>query len=93
MSSNRALYGVWIENALQKNDAQQLREIVEEVRETFYPPRIQPLYGVFINNAIQRGASDEELQQLLDTAEQTLSTLPAAVEQLRSKVGRGAKSS
>lgn len=80
------LYGVFIDQALATNDAQALRQIVEDVKQTFYPPVIQPLYGVWIKKSIERGASKEELQKLLKTAEETLSTLPEAVDQLRLKL-------
>lgn len=81
----RALYGVWIDQALSSDDPKQLRAVVEEAKKYF--PRPQPLYGVVIDDAIQRGASREELQQLLNDAEQTLKTLPDSVERLRGKIG------
>ncbi|HEX6159621.1 MAG TPA: hypothetical protein VF111_05605 [Thermoanaerobaculia bacterium] len=89
-SNLRALYGVWIDQALSSNDPKDLREVLQEAKKFF--PRPQPLYGVVIDDAIQRGASNEELQQLLSDAEQTLQTLPASVERLRAavtKVGNG----
>jgi hypothetical protein len=86
-SNLRALYGVWIDQALSSNDPNDLRAVLQEAKKYF--PRPQPLYGVVIDDAIQRGASQDELQQLLRDAEQTLQTLPASVEKLRARVGQG----
>ncbi|HEY0144178.1 MAG TPA: hypothetical protein VGF48_25045 [Thermoanaerobaculia bacterium] len=87
-SNPRALYGVWIDQALSSDDPNELRAVLKEAKKFF--PRPQPLYGVVIDDAIQRGASNEELQQLLTEAEQTLKTLPASVDKLRARVtGQG----
>jgi len=67
----RPLYGVWIDEALQSGDAEQMRAALQAAREHFPPGKPHILYGVIIDQAIQGGASREELQGLLDQAKAT----------------------
>ena len=80
----RALYGTWINEALQRNDPNELQEVVKRARDIHF----YPMYGVAIDKAIERGASTEELQELLERAEATLnSDLQGAIERLRKHLG------
>src|SRR6266566_1045321 len=86
-SKPHVLYGVWIDQALKSNDANQMREVLQEVRKQ-YPsgkggPVIVPLYGVFINHCIEQGASKEELEHLLEQAKSVrTSDLDGAIKKL-----------
>ena len=83
-SKLRALYGVWIDDALQSNDPNEMKEVLKAARDTV----IHPMYGVVIDKAIQRGASREELQRLLEQAEATLnSDLQGAISKLKQHLG------
>lgn len=83
-SRPRALYGVWIDEALQRNDPNELKEVVKAARDLC----IHPMYAVAINKAIERGASKEELQQLLQNAEAAASSdLQGAIAKLKQHLG------
>jgi hypothetical protein len=80
----RPLYGVWINEALQSNDPDQMRQALEAARDQ----HIQPLYGVIVDKAISGGASREELQQLLQQAESVAnSDLQGAISRLKQHLG------
>ena len=87
------LYGVWIDQALKSNDANQMREVLQEVRKQ-YPSGggtgpIIPLYGVFINRCIEQGASKEELEHLLAQAKSVKSSdLDGAIKKLEAHLGK-----
>lgn len=86
-SRPRPLYGVWIDEALKRNDPVELKQIAQEARK-MYPPIIQPLYGVWINHAIESGASQEELRGLLEHAKAAAkSDLSAAISKLEAHLG------
>ena len=88
-SRPHVLYGVWIDEALKRNDPNELRQIAQEARKQF-PPIAQPLYGVWINYAIESGASNEELQGLLDHAKAAQnSDLAGAIKKLEAHLGGG----
>jgi len=86
-SRPRPLYGVWIDEAIKRNDPKELKQIAQEARK-MYPPVIQPLYGVWIDHAIASGASQEELQGLLEHAKAAQkSDLSAAIRKLETHLG------
>jgi|ERR1051325_1373118 hypothetical protein len=93
-SKPHVLYGVWIDQALQSNDANQLKEVLTEVRKQYpggkgYGGPIIPMYGVFINRCIESGASREELQQLLEHAKSIKdSDLDGAIKKLQSHLDK-----
>lgn len=93
-SKPHVLYGVWIDQALQSNDANQLKAVLQEVRKQYpagggYSGPIIPLYGVFVNQAIESGASREELQQLLEHAKSVKnSDLDGAIKKLEAHLGK-----
>jgi macrodomain Ter protein organizer (MatP/YcbG family) len=85
----QALYGVWIDTAIESNDIEKLKEVLRAARRYFPPPVIQPLYGVWIRERIEAGASREELETLLSQAEAAAaSDLKGAVATLKSHLGR-----
>ena len=91
-SKPRPLYGVWIDEALKSNDANQMKEVLQEARKQ-YPsgggPVITPLYAAHINHCIEKGSSREELQQLLEQAKATLnSDLQGAIKKLEQHLGK-----
>ena len=92
-SKSHVLYGVWIDQALQSNDANQMREVLQEVRKA-YPSgkggtNPIPLYAVWINRCIETGASNEELQGLLDQAKAVKnSDLDGAISKLEAHLGK-----
>ena len=47
------LYGVWIDEALKKNDINEMRQVLQEARKHF-PTGPQPLYGVWIITASRK---------------------------------------
>jgi len=83
-SKYRALYGPFIDEALTRNDPNELKGILKQARDQcFYP-----MYAVAINKAIERGASREELQQLLEQAQATASSdLQGAIQKLQQHLG------
>jgi hypothetical protein len=84
----RALYGVWIDQALAKNDVNEMKKVLQEARKHF-PPAPQPLYGVWINHCLQSGASREDLQHLLDQAKATQgSDLQGAIQKLEAYLAK-----
>ena len=84
----RPLYGVWIDQAVQSNDANQMKQALEAARKYFDDRRPHVLYGVIIDQAIQRG-NREELQQLLEAARQTVSAdLQGAVQKLEAHLNK-----
>lgn len=92
-SKFHVLYGVWIDQAVQSNDANQMKEVLQEVRKQYpgggtgggYGGGPIPLYGVFINRCIEQGASREDLQQLLEHAKSIKnSDLDGAIAKLES---------
>lgn len=84
----RPLYGVWIDEALKKNDVSEMKAVLQEARKQF-PPVIQPLYGVWIHQCIERGASREELEQLLEQARAVAdSDLKGAIRKLEQHLGK-----
>lgn len=86
---NRALYGVWIDEAVKSNDANQMKEVLKAVRGYFHENKPQPLYGVWVDQAIQRGASKEELQGLLEAAKATASSdLQGAIKKLETHLSK-----
>ena len=94
-SNVHVLYGVWIDQALQSNDPNQMREVLQEVRKQYPaggkggPGAFIPLYGVFINRCIESGASREELQQLLEQAKSVKnSDLDASIAKLEAHLGK-----
>jgi len=95
-SRPHVLYGVWIDQALQSNDTNQMREVLQEVRKQYPsgtgssgPGPIIPLYGVFIHRCIEQGASREELQQLLEQAKSVKSSdLDGAIKKLEEHLGK-----
>ena len=90
-SKPHVLYGVWIDQALKSNDANQMREVLQEVRKQ-YPGgggTPIPLYAVYVNHCIEKGASREELQQLLDHAKSIKnSDLDGAIKKLEAHLGK-----
>jgi hypothetical protein len=85
---SRALYGVWIDEALKKNDVNEMKAVLQAARKHF-PPVAQPLYGVWIHQRIEQGASREELQQLLDHAKSVASSdIQGAVKKLEQHLGK-----
>ena len=90
-SRPHVLYGVWIDQALKSNDANQMREVLQEVRKQ-YPGgggTPIPLYAVYVDQCIQKGASREELQQLLDQAKSVKnSDLDGAIKKLEAHLGK-----
>jgi hypothetical protein len=87
-SKPHLLYGVWIDEALKKNDTNEMRQVLQEARKLF-PPVIQPLYGVWIHHCIEKGASREELQQLLEQARAVKnSDLDGAIKKLEAHLGK-----
>jgi len=85
---NRALYGVWIDEALKSNDTNAMKAVLQEARKHF-PPTPQPLYAVWINHCIEQGSSREELQQLLDHAKAVKnSDLDGAIRKLEQHLGK-----
>jgi hypothetical protein len=91
-SRPRVLYGVWIDEALQKNDPNELKEVLKEARKHFPDPpaKFMPLYAGHINRCIEQGASREELQALLEQAKATLSgDLQGAVKKLEAHLQGG----
>jgi hypothetical protein len=93
-SKPHVLYGVWIDQALQSNDANQMREVLQEVRKQYPSGKggggtIIPLYGVFINRCIESGASREELEALLEQAKSVKnSDLDNAISKLEAHLGK-----
>jgi hypothetical protein len=86
-SKPHVLYGVWIDDALKKNDVNEMRQVLQEARKYFTGP--QPLYGVWIHHCIEKGASREELQQLLDQAKAVKnSDLDGAIKKLEAHLGK-----
>ena len=87
-SKPHLLYGVWIDDVLKSNDANQMKQVLQEARKHF-PPGPQPLYGVWINNSIAKNAPREELQQLLEHAKATQnSDLDGAIKKLEAHLGK-----
>ena len=86
-SKPHVLYGVWIDEALKKNDVNEMKEVLQEARKYFTGP--QPLYGVWIHHCIEKGASREELQQLLAQAKAVKnSDLDGAIKTLEAHLGK-----
>jgi hypothetical protein len=80
---NRALYGVWIDQAVASNDPNQMKEALQAARKQYGSGGIHPLYAVWIDDAMTRGADREELQQLLAQAKAVQgSNLAAAIQKL-----------
>jgi hypothetical protein len=87
-SRPRPLYGVWIDEALQSNDAAQMREVLQAAKGYFGGGGIHTLYGVIIDHAVSSGAPREELQALLDAARQTQrEDLQGAIQKLQQHLG------
>jgi hypothetical protein len=87
-SKSHTLYGVWIDDALKSNDTNQMKQVLQEARK-YFPSGPQPLYAVWINNSIEKGASREELQQLLDHAKAVKSSdLDGAIKKLEAHLGK-----
>ena len=85
------LYGVWIDQALQSNDAGKMSEVLKEVRKQYPngPGPFIPLYGVFINHCIEQGCSREELQGLLEQARSVKSSdLDDAIKKLEAHLSK-----
>jgi hypothetical protein len=88
-SKPHVLYGVWIDEALQKNDANEMRQVLQEARKHFPSATPQPLYAVWINQCIEKGASRQELEQLLEQAKATVSgDLQGAIKKLEAHLGK-----
>jgi Domain of unknown function (DUF1843) len=91
-SKPHVLYGVWIDEALKKNDVSEMRSVLQEARKHFAGSGAivpQPLYGVHIQHCIDSGASREELQQLLTTAKAVKnSDLDGAIKKLEAHLGK-----
>jgi hypothetical protein len=88
-SKPRALYGVWIDETLKSNDVNEMKQVLQEARKHFPPSAPQPLYGVWIHHCIEKGASREELQQLLDQAKSVQgSDLQGAIKKLEAHLGK-----
>jgi hypothetical protein len=86
-SKPHLLYGVWIDEALKSNDVNQMKQVLQEARKHFSGP--QPLYGVWIHHCIEKGASREELQQLLEQAKAVKnSDLDGAIKKLEAHIGK-----
>jgi hypothetical protein len=82
------LYGVWIDDALKNNDVNEMKQVLQEARK-YFPSGPQPLYAVWINNSIEKGASRDELQQLLDHAKAVKnSDLDGAIKKLEAHLGK-----
>ncbi|HEV7921974.1 MAG TPA: hypothetical protein VGR02_14400 [Thermoanaerobaculia bacterium] len=87
-SRPHVLYGVWIDDALKSNNVSEMKAVLQEARKLF-PPVVQPLYGVWINQCIEKGASRQELEQLLEQAKATLnSDLQGAIKKLEQHLGK-----
>jgi hypothetical protein len=92
-SKPHVLYGVWIDQALESNDANQMREVLQEVRKGYPSGKGGttpiPLYAVWINRSIESGASKEELQGLLEQAKAVKnSDLDSAISKLEAHLGK-----
>lgn len=92
-SKPHVLYGVWIDQALASNDANQMREVLQEVRKAYPSGKggttFIPLYAVWINRSIESGASKEELQGLLEQAKAVKnSDLDSAISKLEAHLGK-----
>ena len=88
-SKPHPLYGVWIDEALKKNDVNEMRQVLQEAGKQFPPVVAQPFYGVWINHCIEKGASREELEQLLEQAKATVnSDLQGAIKKLEAHLGK-----
>jgi len=88
----RALYGVWIDQALKKNDPNELKTVLQEARKHF-PVVAQPLYASHIHFCLESGnASRQELEQLLSAAKETKnSDLDGAIKKLEAHLGSSKK--
>ena len=85
------LYAVWIDQAVQSNDAGKMSEVLKEVRKQYPggPGTPIPLYGVFINHCIEQGCTREELQGLLDHAKSVKnSDLDGAIKKLETHLSK-----
>lgn len=83
----RPLYGVWIDDVLKTSNVSEMKAVLQEARKHFPPP--VPLYGVWINQCIERGASRQELEQLLEQARATAnSDLQGAIKKLEQHLGK-----
>ena len=83
------LYGVWIDQAMQSSDPNQLKAVLKEARKYFDDRRPHVLYGVVIDQAIARNNPDE-LQELLKAAKAAVGTdLKASVQKLESHLSSG----
>jgi hypothetical protein len=90
-SKPHVLYGVWIDQALQSNDAAKMREVLQEIRKQYPggPGPVIPLYGVFINQCIEQGCTRDELQSLLEQARAMKSSdLDGAIKKLEAHLGK-----
>ena len=86
-SRNRALYGVWIDEAIQRNDPNELKQVLQEAKK-YCPPHIVPLYAAFIDRQLAAGVSREDLQQLLEQAKAVQqSDLSGAISKLEKHLG------
>ena len=84
-SKPHPLYAVYIDEALQRNDPNELKDVVKRVRDWC----IQPMYAVAINKAIESGASNEELEQLYQQAQAVAgSDLKGAIDKLKKHLGK-----
>ena len=87
-SQFQPLYGPWIDKALQSNDANEMRKVLQEARKHF-PARPQPLYAVWIHHCIESGTSREDLEKLLAEAKATQSSdMKAAIDKLELHLGK-----
>ncbi len=89
----RALYGVWIDQAVQSGNPDELKQVLTEARKYFDDRRPHVLYGVVIDQAIQRN-NPEELRELLTAAKAQVSgDLQSAVQKLETHVNKSGGSS
>lgn len=82
---------VWIDQALQSNDAGKMSEVLKQVRQQYPggPGTPIPMYGVFINQCIEQGCTREELQSLLEYAKSVKnSDLDGAIKKLEAHVSK-----
>ena len=93
-SKPHVLYGVWIDQALQSNDVNKMREVLQAAKEHFPSGKggggnVVALYGVFIHRCIEQGASREELEGLLEQAKAVKSSdLDGAIKKLEAHLGK-----
>ena len=87
----RPLYGVWINEALQSNDPNKMKEVLQAAAQQYGygGGPITALYGVIIDRALEGNSSKQELQALLEHAKAVQkSDLSGAIAKLEAHLGK-----